>query len=100
MTDLPDPVDEKLRGVVAQYDPVRREGVVKLPAPHGRLHFFLNCLLGSLKEQVVADSKELNRLRKWSRCGAPPEADCTSEECTRSRRATQPGYRSPSCGAK
>ncbi len=37
---------------------------MKLPAPHGRLHFFLKSLHGSLKEQVVADSRELNRLRK------------------------------------
>jgi hypothetical protein len=66
MSDLPAPVDEKLRGVVVQYEPIRREGVVKLPAPHGRLQFFLNCLLGSLKEQVVADSRELNRLRKMA----------------------------------
>jgi hypothetical protein len=65
VSDLPGPVDEKIRAVVVRYDPIRREGVVKLPQPHGRLHFFLNRLGGGpLKEQVVADSRELNWLSK------------------------------------
>lgn len=61
---MTDAADETLRAVVVQYDPIRREGVLKLPAPRSRLFFYLNVLRGSLKEQVLADSSELNRLRK------------------------------------